>query len=226
MKTLSLALACLLFLLAPVLAQAADFEGTLQVRFTKGDSSYEGICSLKTGLLRLDTEARGMAVSAIVDLQKMEANLLMPAAQMSMALPLKNAATQAVADADGATLEDTRVVEKILGHACTKYLVKTRSAQVTEIWAAADLGNFVSLSLLSQLTHRQGQAGAQWESVLKDKALFPLRVVTREADGSVASRFEILAIDAKPLPAEVFQSPPSFRQVDMGSMLQAFIGTE
>lgn len=226
MKTLSLALACLLFLLAPVLAQAADFEGTLQVRFTKGDSSYEGICSLKTGLLRLDTEARGMAVSAIVDLKKMEASLLMPAAQMHMVLPLKNAATQAVADADGATLEDTRVVEKILGHACTKYLVKTRSSQVTEIWAAGDLGNFVSLSLLSQLTHRQGQAGAQWESVLKDKALFPLRVVTREADGSVASRFEILAIAPKPLTADVFQAPPGFRQVDMGSMLQALIGGE
>lgn len=128
----------------------------------------------------------------------------MPATQMCMVLSLKNAATKASDDAQGATVEDTHVVQKILGHNCTKYLVKSRGTQVTEIWAASDLGNFVNLSLLTQLTHRHGQNAAQWETLLKDKALFPLHV-TREADGSVASSFDILAIEAKPLP------PPCFK---------------
>lgn len=156
----------------------------------------------------------------------MEASLLMPATQMCMVLSLKNAATKASDDAQGATVEDTHVVQKILGHNCTKYLVKSRGTQVTEIWAASDLGNFVNLSLLTQLTHRHGQNAAQWETLLKDKALFPLRVVTREADGSVASSFDILAIEAKPLPAAVFQVPENFRRVDMGSMIQSLLGAQ
>lgn len=226
MKKRFSALTCLVFLLTPLLAFAGDFEGRLQARFSKGEDSYEGACSLKSGLMRLDTEVKGMPLSAIVDLQKMEASLLMPATFMYMALPLKNAADKATADAHGAAIEDTHVVEKILGHACTKYLVKSQGSQVTEIWAASDLGNFVNLSLLTQLTHRHGQSAAQWETLLKDKALFPLRVVTREADGSLASRFEVLAIEPKTLPAAVFQVPQEFRRVDMGSMLQTLLGAQ
>ena len=223
MKKFTTLLATLTLLLAPAWVSAKDFEGTLRIRMSGDGANQEANYSIKPGFMRLDLQAEGQSMATIVDLNKMESIMIMPAQQIYMVMSLKNAAAQAANGADDATIENTGITEKILGYTCTKYLIKSKG-DITELWATEELGTFVNVSTLSSLNQRKGKVQAAWESVLKGKNLFPLRVVGLKANGKANFRMEILAVEQKSLPASLFQPPAGFQRMDMGGMMQGLMG--
>jgi hypothetical protein len=86
-----------------------------------------------------------------------------------------------------------------------------------EIWVTDQLGTF------GGLPHGGGPGGPQgspqaWESALKGRNFFPMRVVT-SAGGKEKFRLEVTSVEKTSLPDSYFAAPDGWRKFDLGAMM-------
>jgi hypothetical protein len=208
-------------LLMPCALAADTFEGTVSMTIAAPNmkSGPQALSmSLKDGNMRTDMETSRGAMSAIFDMKGQQIIILMPQQRMYMVQPMMQPpAGQAPAHAGAppANLQDTGVKETILGYECTKY-TSTGASGTTEIWVTDQLGTFMGLF------HGGGpggrpQAPADWESALKGRNFFPMRVVSNSTKGTF--KLEVTAVNKTSLPDSLFSPPDGWQKFDLGNIM-------
>jgi len=204
---------------------AATFEGTVQMKISDArGGAHELTQHLKNGLVRTDMDMRGRTMSVIMDMNKREITVLMPEQQMYMVHPMPDAAAMPGAshDSSDVSLEKTSETEKILGYTCTKYVAKSKDA-TTDLWLTEELGRFAGLGSGPGpfgMGRRAQPPKPGWEKALEGKDVFPLRVVSHEADGKSKFQLDVVAVNRESQPDSLFAPPEGYRKFDMGAMMQ------
>jgi hypothetical protein len=214
-------------LVASHLFAAGAFEGkvTLTVTENKGkpmDISY----STKGERTRLDTNVSGHEITMIMDMSKLEMITLMAEQNMYMVMPLKKpveqAAEQHQGDAANLDMKRTGKTETILGYKADQLLFTDKNTgNVTELWVASDLGNFMGLGNRggSPFGGRKPSANAaKWEEALKGKGGFPLRVISHDSKGKEISKMEATKIEPGTLPESLFVPPAGYQKFEMPNL--------
>jgi hypothetical protein len=210
-------------LLAPSMLAAETFEGTVSMTISapsmKGGPQTISL-SLKEGNMRTDMDTGRGTMSAIFDTKNQQMLILMPQQRMYMVRPMPQAvAGQAPAPsgAPPANLQDTGVKETILGYACEKYTSMGDSG-TTEIWVTDQLGTFMGLFHGGGPGGRS-QAPAAWESALKGRNFFPMRVISTSSKGTF--RLDVTAVNKASLPDSLFGPPDGWQKFDLGGLMGA-----
>jgi hypothetical protein len=215
-------------LLVPAALSAAQFEGKVTFKMTPAKGQAQDIrYAIKNGKLRIELPDQKEMGGMIVDPVKRESIILMDQQRMYMvmAVPDASAAETKAGKSDGATLEKTGVTEKILGYTAEKYISKSKDA-TTELWLAEGLGTFVGFSGGNPMGGRRGggaPAGQPWEKALAGKAMFPLRVISRDNSNKETFKMEATNIDKTALPDAMFEPPAGYQKFDMGNMMKGMM---
>lgn len=106
--------------------------------------------------------------------------------------------------------------ETILGFPCNEWVLSEDDV-TTEIWATASLGTYVGMQLKPVNTT---VASFAWESGLRSRGLFPLRLVQRNANGSEIYQLEVLSVKRERVNDGLFQIPPGFEKVSLMDFLK------
>jgi hypothetical protein len=223
-----------LFAVSALLAavQSFAFEGKVSLALTAERGRPMNMdYSLKGQKVRMDMNAEGNQVAMILDTAKQEMLMLMPDQQMYMAMPMKKTMEQ-VADKAGASTADVEITgktETILGYKCSQILVKDKGT-VTEAWVADGLGAFMGLGSGGMgggmFGGGKSAKAAKWEEVIKNKGGFPLRVITRDANGKQVTKMEATKIEPGSLPDSLFIPPAGYQKFNMPNMGGMFPGGE
>ena len=215
-------------LVLPCALTAETFEGKVSMTMTSQGSSNGSQTmnmSIKEGFMRIDMTASKGAAAMIMDLKNQQMIVLMPAQRMYMIQPIPqpganpqaggHAQPGAASAGTAPTLVDTGVKETILGYVCTKYAA-TGAHGTAQIWVTDQLGAF------NGLFHGGGpgkrpQAPQAWESALKGKGFFPMRVVSN--DNGKQFLMEVTSVEKTSLPDSLFAPPEGWRKFDLGAMM-------
>src|ERR1017187_3290272 len=107
--------------------------------------------------------------------------------------PPANQAVNSGAKQLGADVQVTTEKESILGYECTK-IVSTSAEDNAEVWVTDQLGAFMGLSPGGGGPGRRPPVPQAWESALKGKNFFPMRVVaTRNGEGTF--RLDVTSVE-------------------------------
>jgi hypothetical protein len=224
------AIAPICALLLPCALAAESFEGTVTMSITSSskDGPQSMNFSIKEGFMRMDMASSKGAMSSIMDFKNNQMIILMAQQRMYMVQPLPQPGAQAPSPAEGSpapkparatapeSFQDTGVKETILGYECTKYLA-TGAEGTSEIWVTDQLGTFTGL-YHGGGPGRRPQGAPAWESALKGKNFFPMRVVTT-TNGKGTFKLEVTAVDKTSLPDSLFAPPEGWTKFDMGAMM-------
>jgi|CZKI01.1.fsa_nt_gi hypothetical protein len=212
-------------LLLPRALPAESFEGKVSMKVTSPAASKDGPQSIdylmKEGYMRMEVAtARGQA-SMIMDFKNQQMLILMPQQRMYMVQPFPqppaNPAGNPAAKKLGADVQVTTEKDTILGYECTKIVTSTADG-TAEVWVTDQLGTFMGLSPGSGGPGRRPQAAQPWESALKGKGYFPMRVVAT-ANGKGTFRLDVTSVEKVRLPDSEFAAPEGWRKLDIGSMM-------
>ena len=219
-------LAALCALALPCALSADPFEGKVSMKITTSNTSKDGPQSIdyimKEGFMRIEIATAKGQMSMIMDLKNRQMIMLMPQQQMYMVqnLPQPPAAdpnATAAAKQLGSDVQVTTEKETILGYECTK-IVSTSPQGSAEVWVTEQLGSFMGLSPgAGGGPGRKPMATQAWESALKGKGYFPMRVVSNNAKGTF--RLDVTAVQKESEPDSEFAPPAGWRKFDIGSMM-------
>jgi hypothetical protein len=223
---------CALLLTGAV--KAESFEGKLTMTITNADSKNPAQpidFSLKEGYMRTDINTGKNTASMIFDMKNQQMIILIPQMQKYMVQSMAQNQTSgqppasgmpsSASNGNGASFQDTGTKESILGYECEKYLI-TGKNETSEIWLTSDLGSFMGFYHGGGPGGRGSPQAQQWESVLKGKNFFPMRVLTRTSKG--LTKMEVTAVEKKSLPDSLFAPPDGWQKFDMGGMMSGLGG--
>lgn len=199
------------FLLAASAALAAPkFEGNISLTLTTGKQKPQALTyAIKDQAIRLEMTTNGLAFVYVMDLSKAQMLLLVPSLRMYMAMPITPPAETAQ---PSVVITKTGRAVTILGYKCDEYVAKDKGV-TTEVWLAEGLGTFMGLGSGNPILGGASKIANSWEDQLKGKESFPLRVVTRDANGAETSRMETTKIEARPLADALFAPPADYRKL-------------
>jgi len=218
----------------PCALLADTFEGKIGISLTsqsaQGPQSMN--MSVKEGYTRFDIVTARGTMGMIRDMKNRQMLILMPQQRMYMVQSLDQPAPmpqygQGPQPGQGqphpqGTLQETGVKETILGYVCTKYTV-TGQDGTAQIWVTDELGNFMGMPPAGGPMARAPQAPSGWESAIKGRNFFPMRVISNGPKGTF--KFEVTSVEKTSLPDSLFAPPEGWRKFDMGAMMNgAFPG--
>lgn len=209
---------------------AEPFEGRVSMTISSSKAQKDGPQSieyeLKEGYMRMEmATARGQMVS-IIDFKNQQMLMLMPQQRMYMVQPFPHApqgqapqgqASPPLVKQIGPDVQVTTEKDTILGYECTK-IIATSADGTTEAWVTDQLGQFIGLSPAAAGPGRRTQAPQAWESALKGKGFFPMRVVTT-AGGKGTFRLDVTKVEKASVPDSDFAPPEGWQKFDIGSMM-------
>ena len=212
--------------LAPVTALAAAFEGKVSFTLNTGQGQSQPInYSMKGDKIRIEMPGQKGMGGLIVDPAKKEALVLMDEQKMYMAMAMPDVQAQAAEAKPGEVkLEKTGQKEKILGYDAEKF-ISTYQGTTTELWLAEGLGSFLSFNPGNPMSGGRGATSPsqEWERALAGKALFPLRVISKDKAGQETFKMEATAINKQALPDSLFVPPAGYQKFDLGGMMKGLM---
>ena len=208
MKFMKLMLA--LVLVAGVL-YAQDFEGYVKYKIESGDQPVMVDYYAKGNAVRMEPEAGKAAVILFKD-GKMY--MMIPQQKMYMVYDneLQKKMEQYKVREKSAEMEKpqkTGETKDILGHTAEKWIIDGPDYSA-EVWAAEDLGNFVMLSSPMQKNNMP-----DWYKDIASQNFFPLLIISKDKSGTVKGRMEVVELQEKSLPDDMFEIPGDYRKLDM-----------
>lgn len=112
-------------------------------------------------------------------------------------------------------VKKTGKTKKILGYPAEQFLVKGQD-QETEVWGTRQLST-LSSTVTAVLGGEQASGG--WMDELSGMGIFPLAAFTR-IDGKVVESQEIVRIEERPMPSDLFELPAGFRKQAVGEGME------
>ena len=208
------------FLCFVSLSFARQFEGVIemQMKDANQDSPTPMKYMVKGDLVRMEMQSPRGEMAMIMNLKERKTIMLMPQMNSYMERTM-DSAVQRPADAKKSELTKTGKTEKILGYDCEQYIIKGEKRE-TEIWAAKGLGT-CTRHPMGGGRGRMGGGGQMpegWEDEIRSKGFFPLRTMTKNAEGKEESRMEVTKIEKKDLDASLFKAPEGWQKMDMPMM--------
>lgn len=208
------------------LATAQSFEGVIEMQM-KGadqDSPMPMKYMVKGDFVRTESQSPRGEFAMIMNMKDRKMIMLMPQMKSYMERTIDSSA-QLPADAKKPEFKKTGKTEKILGYDCEQYIIKEENRE-TEVWAAKGLGTFMRPRMGGGMggpggrggMGRGGQMPAAWEEEFRTKGFFPMRTITRDADGKEEARMEVIKIEKKELEASLFKAPEGWQKMDMPMM--------
>lgn len=211
-------------LVLPCALSADPFEGKVSMTMTSAtskDGSQSMSYIMKEGFMRIEIGTSKGQMSMIMDMKNRQMIMLMPQQQMYMVenIPQPPADQKAnpASKQLGSDVQVTTEKDTILGYECTK-IISTSDKGTTEVWATDQLGSFMGLSPGGGGPGRRPQASQAWESALKGKGFFPMRVVTT-LNGKGSFRLDVTSVEKVKEPDSEFAPPQGWRKFDLGSMM-------
>ena len=200
------------------LGAPAAFHGKVDFKITSSRGPVNLTYFVKGDRARTEFALEGgRSAAVIMNFGQHEMTMLMPEQKMYMVRPLTvPTASEGSRAAGGPPPEVKRTgqYETILGHKCEKIVVKSQN-ETTEIWGAEDMGVFMNPAMTGPMGRPAANPSSAWEAELFQRGFFPMRVVTRDADGKETNRMEVTAIDASPLADSLFAPPADYRKFEM-----------
>jgi Domain of unknown function (DUF4412) len=223
---------CALLLTSAV--QASTFEGKVTMSVSTSDSKNPPQAinfSIKEGYVRTDVPTGKGTASMIFDMKNQQMIILIPQMQKYMVQSLaQNQASSAqhpaagmpssASNSSGTSFTDTGMKDTILGYECEKYLITTPK-ETSEMWLTDELGSFMGL-YHGGAPGSRSTAPQEWETALKGKNFFPMRVLTKTSRGT--SKMEITSVEKMSLPDSLFSPPDGWQKFDMGGIMSGLGG--
>jgi len=233
-----LALAVAAGLLGLVAADAAPFEGRIEVMVTRNGEPTALLYTLQPGALRIEIlSATKPEPVNIVDLKTGALTLVLPHNRSFVVvkggrgearlppMPLRPASVAgappmppipAVPAAPGGRLElkPTGKREKILGFDCAQFELSERGERV-EVWATDALGPFREYVRQGGPHFGPRQLEEQWAEQMAANKLFPLRASLHDETSTVRFKFEVRSITPAKLTEEhqkLFHPPEGYAE--------------
>ncbi|GJQ21155.1 MAG: hypothetical protein HBSIN02_15100 [Bacteroidia bacterium] len=195
--------------LAFSVAVGQDFEGSVTFRVT-GQENVQSIKYLTKGnKIRLEAQEGEMQVVILMDVGVKSITMVMPAARMYMEMPMDMGS-----DGPENLPTDFRMTgkkETILGYACEQAVIRQAEGE-TEVWVTKGLGRFLQAGFPARSS---SPVMKRIEEELVQKGFFPLRMITRPADGSGEMRMEATKIEKSRLADELFSIPTGYQKMSM-----------
>jgi hypothetical protein len=116
-----------------------------------------------------------------------------------------------------AAVKKTGKTKKILGYRCEKFLI-VQGEMETEIWGTKELKG-LSASLAKALGEESAGQGAAWNDELTKLGIYPLVANTR-IEGKVVESQEVVRIEKRPLPDDLFSLPAGYKKQSVGDILK------
>jgi hypothetical protein len=205
----------LFLVLASAIAHGAQFEGRLLIqRAEPPESAHQIIYSVKGDKVRVEV-IRDRVTSYLTDTAKQETITIMEDDMAYLAQP------SLAASSDAPKLEKTDETTKIHGYAAQKYLLTSDEGK-TELWLAEGFGKYTGFGEGFEKPPIQ-EANVDvpdpvvpwaWEWALAGQPLFPLRVITRDSNGSEIFRLEVKEIHPQPLSDGLFRPSSNYKKLD------------
>jgi len=219
------ALVSLCALALPCALSAEPFQGKVSMTMTVPNASKDGPHSItytmKEGYMRIEIGTAKGQISSIMDFKNKQMLMIMDQQKMYMVQPFPQAPADQkgnpAAKQLGADVQVTTEKESILGYDCTK-IVSTSPDGTAEIWVTDQLGSFMGMAPGGGGPGRRSQAPQAWESALKGKDFFPLRVVVSK-NGKGTFRLDVTSVQKMSIPDSEFTPPEGYRKFDLGGML-------
>jgi hypothetical protein len=187
---------------------AGFFEG--EVDYNLNSKQHDGTVSyfMKGKKILAKTITNGYTGDVIIDMEAREITMIMTAQKMytTITLPPSNSSTLGKG-----TFTDTGRSDVILGKTCEEWLYQGPKGS-SSVWGAHGLGNFFAFG------GRPNDPSAAWADAVKHNGLFPLKVISKDADGNVMMTMEATKITPGTLEASLFQVPAGFNKMDLGDM--------
>ena len=193
---------------------------------SKGDAPSTVTLFLKEGMMKMDMATERGQFTTIMDLKNRQTTLIMHEQRMYMVQPIRQDTEQHPQESMNKEFpKDVQITtekDTILGYDCTK-IIATGKDGTSEIWITDQLGQFMGFTRGGPFGG-QRQVPPQWETILKGKDFFPLRVVVHNKDKQV-SRMDVTSVEKKHFSDSDFAVPDGYQKFDMGSMFRgAFPG--
>jgi hypothetical protein len=227
MKKLTPLLA-ILALALPAAHSTEPFEGKVTMKISGPDQAdHEISYTIKGSRVLITMGAMG---SVIMDRERNEITMLMPQQRMYMVQPIPQPPPDSQAPTgapDDVSMQVTGVTDKILGYACTKYLLKSKKS-TTELWLTDQLGSFAGFGPgagggpMGGAGRGRAAAPQAWEEALRGKNFFPMRIVAVAANGTESFRLEVTSIDRQAVDDSDLAPPADWKKLDVGAMMGGF----
>ena len=206
------------------LAVAQQFEGVIEIQMKSQnqETSMPMKYMVKGDFVRTEAQSPRGEFAMIMNMKERKMIMLMPQMNSYMERTIDSIAPP---PGSGKKPEFTKTgkSEKILGYDCDQYIVKEENRE-TEVWAAKGLGTFMRPRMGGPMGGGRGGMGgggqmpSAWEQEIRAKGFFPLRTVTKNADGKEEARMEVTKIEKKVLDASLFKAPEGWQKMDMPMM--------
>jgi hypothetical protein len=213
-------------LVMPGVLSADNFQGKVTMTITNDAHERAPMpitYYMKEGVIRVEMATERGMVADIMDFKNRQMIMIMDEQRMYMIQPLRQDAADQYQKGMEKTIKqlppDVQVTtskETILGYDCTKLVVTGKDGSA-EIWVTDQLGSFMGLTPPAAGPGHRSELPSQWEKALKGKALFPLRVISKERKGT--TRMDVTAVEPMEVPDSQFRPPEGYRKFDLGSML-------
>ena len=101
----------------------------------------------------------------------------------------------------------------------TEYRATTDKGDIVELWLAKGFGPFMSMPSGNPMMGR-GAPPPGWENFVRDGNLFPMRVISHDADGTEKMRMEVTSVEKGPVSDSLFSTEgySEFQMPDFGGM--------
>lgn len=206
----------MLGLLSVGLALAEEFEGIVHFKSTRDGKAREYDYLIKGNKVRIELGEGPAQFNVVVDPDAKRTLLLMPERKMVMEMPMTDDnKTDSAGNKNNISFTRSGKTETVLGYTCEQILVKSDDGE-TEICGAKGMGYYAGM-------HRPGMGrssdgASAWAKELKDQGFFPLRVVTKDTDGTEKMRLEATKVEKKSLNEHLFTAPDDYKKFDRGAM--------
>ncbi len=203
----------------------AQFEGVIESRNTTMDDTgavqhYVMTMWIKGTMARITSSATstGPASTMIYRSDLRVIRMLNDDNKTYFEIPQGKTKEDATAEAgQPAAVKRTGKTKKILGYRCEQFLIGQGEAE-TEIWGTKDLPG-LSRSLARALGEERAGQGTAWNDELTRLGVFPLLATTR-LEGKIMDSQEVLRIEKRPLPEDLFALPAGYKKQSVGDILR------
>jgi len=215
-------IACACFLCGTLHAQ---FEGVIESRNTSSDESasqqqYVMTIWVKGAMARITTSATQSSPASTM-IYRSDLRLIWMLNEDNKSY--SQVALEKAQDNTGegkeepAKLRRTGKSKKILGYACDQYII-TQDDVETEIWGTKQLRD-LSSSLARALGEEHTGQGEAWNDELTKLGVYPLAANSR-IEGNVVEAQEVVKIDRRSLPEDLFTLPAGYKKQSVGDILK------
>lgn len=204
-------LALLSFVLSSF-AAGQSFEGTMTFSVTGPRGTQEMKYMTKGDNVRMDMEqSPGMKMSVLINTKSKDVTMLMHPNKMYMQMNMESMQIPPEMKDQDADFKKTGKTEKILGYVCEQVIISQADKQV-EMWVTKGLGKFVQANMSPKA---QSPLMKKLEKELTEQGYFPLRMISKTADGSVEMKMEVTAITKSSLKSSLFVIPAGYQKMEM-----------